>query len=210
MAKALVVVESPAKAKTINKYLGGEYKVLASMGHIRDLPKSKLGVDVDNDFEETYESILSRKKRDQGTEGRGQGRHGHLRRDRPRSRRRSDWLAHCAGARRQETQDSPPDVQRDHQEGDSRSDQAPEGDRRKNGRRAAGAPRARSPGGLQDQPAALGQGAPRPERRPRAVGRAQTGLRPRTRDRTVRPRGILERLRAPCRAAAPGVRGASC
>src|SRR5712691_1529546 len=62
MAKALVVVESPANAKTINKYLGREYKVIASMGHIRDLPKSKLGVDVDNDFAEQYESIVSRKK----------------------------------------------------------------------------------------------------------------------------------------------------
>jgi len=62
MAKALVVVESPAKAKTINKYLGRDYKVVASMGHIRDLPKSKLGVDVDNDFAEEYESIESRKK----------------------------------------------------------------------------------------------------------------------------------------------------
>jgi DNA topoisomerase-1 len=62
MAKALVVVESPAKAKTINKYLGRDYKVVASMGHIRDLPKSKLGVDIDNDFAEHYESIESRKK----------------------------------------------------------------------------------------------------------------------------------------------------
>src|SRR5688500_9285937 len=62
MAKSLVVVESPAKAKTINKYLGRDYKVIASMGHIRDLPKSKLGVDVENDFEEQYESIESRKK----------------------------------------------------------------------------------------------------------------------------------------------------
>src|ERR1700704_4276181 len=62
MAKALVVVESPAKAKTINKYIGRDYTVIASMGHIRDLPKSKLGVDVDNDFEETYESLASRKK----------------------------------------------------------------------------------------------------------------------------------------------------
>ena len=62
MGKALVVVESPAKAKTINKYLGSDFKVIASMGHIRDLPKSKLGVDVDNDFEETYESLASRKK----------------------------------------------------------------------------------------------------------------------------------------------------
>ncbi len=62
MAKALVVVESPAKARTINKYLGDDYKVVASMGHIRDLPKSTLGVDVDNDFKEEYESIGTRKK----------------------------------------------------------------------------------------------------------------------------------------------------
>src|SRR5205814_4827792 len=62
MAKSLVIVESPAKAKTINKYLGRDYKVIASMGHVRDLPKSRLGVDVDNDFEETYESLESRKK----------------------------------------------------------------------------------------------------------------------------------------------------
>src|SRR5687768_8548141 len=62
MAKALVVVESPAKAKTINKYLGKNYKVIASMGHVRDLPKSKLGVDVDEGFEPSYEIIASRKK----------------------------------------------------------------------------------------------------------------------------------------------------
>ena len=62
MAKALVVVESPAKAKTINKYLGKNYKVIASMGHVRDLPKSKLGVDIEEDFEPSYEVIASRKK----------------------------------------------------------------------------------------------------------------------------------------------------
>jgi DNA topoisomerase-1 len=56
------VVESPAKAKTINKYLGRNYKVVASMGHVRDLPKSKLGVDVEEDFEPSYEVIASRKK----------------------------------------------------------------------------------------------------------------------------------------------------
>jgi DNA topoisomerase-1 len=62
MAKSLVVVESPAKAKTINKYLGKDYKVVASMGHVRDLPKSKLGVDIDDGFEPSYEVIASRKK----------------------------------------------------------------------------------------------------------------------------------------------------
>jgi len=54
VTKALVIVESPAKARTIGKILGRNYQVLASMGHIRDLPRSKLGVDVDNDFEPTY------------------------------------------------------------------------------------------------------------------------------------------------------------
>ena len=54
MAKTLVVVESPAKAKTIEKYLGGGYTVRASYGHIRDLPKSKLGVDPENDFAPEY------------------------------------------------------------------------------------------------------------------------------------------------------------
>lgn len=50
----LVIVESPAKAKTIQKYLGAGYEVIASMGHVRDLPKSKLGVDTENDFEPLY------------------------------------------------------------------------------------------------------------------------------------------------------------
>src|SRR4026207_2070560 len=54
MPKTLVVVESPAKAKTIEKYLGGDYTVRASYGHIRDLPKSQLGVDVEHDSEPAY------------------------------------------------------------------------------------------------------------------------------------------------------------
>ena len=56
-ARNLVIVESPAKAKTIGKYLGPDYEVRASMGHLRDLPKSKLGVDVEHDFEPNYRPI---------------------------------------------------------------------------------------------------------------------------------------------------------
>src|SRR2546423_363487 len=62
MAKALVIVESPAKAKTINKYLGKQYVVKASLGHIKDLPKKDLSVDVDNGFEPHYEVIEGKKK----------------------------------------------------------------------------------------------------------------------------------------------------
>lgn len=57
MAKYLVIVESPAKAKTINKFLGSNYQVVASNGHVRDLPKSQLGIDIENDFEPKYITI---------------------------------------------------------------------------------------------------------------------------------------------------------
>ncbi|MEK6302061.1 MAG: type I DNA topoisomerase [Acidobacteriota bacterium] len=62
MAKSLVVVESPSKAKTINKYLGAGYTVLASVGHIKDLPKKGIGIDFDNNFEPTYEVIPGKEK----------------------------------------------------------------------------------------------------------------------------------------------------
>ena len=61
MAK-LVIVESPAKAKTIEKYLGSDYKVTASMGHLRDLPRSTIGVDIDRDFEPEYIPVKGREK----------------------------------------------------------------------------------------------------------------------------------------------------
>ncbi|MGQ9800334.1 MAG: type I DNA topoisomerase [Candidatus Saccharicenans sp.] len=62
MGKALVIVESPAKAKTVNRYLGSGYLVRASMGHVCDLPKSRLGVDLKNDFKPTYQIIPERKR----------------------------------------------------------------------------------------------------------------------------------------------------
>ncbi|MBA2339154.1 MAG: type I DNA topoisomerase [Pyrinomonadaceae bacterium] len=63
MAKNLVIVESPAKAKTIGKYLGKDFRVMASLGHIKDLPSKGLGVDIEHDFEPTYEVIPDTKKR---------------------------------------------------------------------------------------------------------------------------------------------------
>src|SRR5437762_1125776 len=60
--KSLVIVESPAKANTINKYLGADYVVKASLGHVKDLPKSKLGVDIENNFEPVYDIIPGKEK----------------------------------------------------------------------------------------------------------------------------------------------------
>ena len=62
MAKNLVIVESPAKAKTIQKILGKGFEVLSSMGHVKDLPKSRLGVDVENGFTPSYIVIKDRRK----------------------------------------------------------------------------------------------------------------------------------------------------
>lgn len=60
--KVLIIVESPAKSKTIEKFLGNNYKVKASMGHLRDLPTSQMGVDINNNFEARYNNIPGRKK----------------------------------------------------------------------------------------------------------------------------------------------------
>ena len=57
MADKLIIVESPSKANTIKKFLGSNYKVVASKGHVRDLPKSKLGIDIEHDFEVQYINI---------------------------------------------------------------------------------------------------------------------------------------------------------
>ena len=62
MASNLVVVESPAKAKTIEKFLGKDFKVVSSFGHIRDLPKKNLGIDIENKFSPNYEISKDKKK----------------------------------------------------------------------------------------------------------------------------------------------------
>ena len=62
MSKKLVIVESPAKAKKINSFLGSDYKVMASVGHVRDLPPKKLGVDPEKGFEPVYAETSRGKK----------------------------------------------------------------------------------------------------------------------------------------------------
>ena len=62
MPQSLIIVESPTKVKTIRKYLGDDFDVMASMGHVKDLPKSTLGIDMQNDFEPTYQVIEDKKK----------------------------------------------------------------------------------------------------------------------------------------------------
>src|SRR5476649_1656410 len=62
MAKNLVIVESPAKAKTIEKFLGSDYEVKSSFGHIRDLPKKGLNIDIEHGFKPNYEISLDKKK----------------------------------------------------------------------------------------------------------------------------------------------------
>ncbi len=70
--KTLVVVESPAKAKTLEKILGSGYKVLASVGHVRDLPKGRLAIDIDNDFEPDYIQVRGKADLIRGLKGASQ------------------------------------------------------------------------------------------------------------------------------------------
>ena len=118
MAKALVIVESPAKAKTINKYLGKQYVVKASLGHVKDLPKKDLAVDVEHGFEPQYEVIEGKRKLIAELK------------QRPKASNPSTWrLTRTAKAKRSATtcrkscrtrkngaKIYPRDVQRDHQE----------------------------------------------------------------------------------------------
>ena len=62
MPEGLIIVESPAKARTLKRFLGDRYDVRASMGHVRDLPKSEMGVEVDDGFKPHYEVVETRRK----------------------------------------------------------------------------------------------------------------------------------------------------
>ena len=197
----VVVVESPAKAKTINKYLGKNYKVLASFGHVRDLPAKDGSVRPDEDFAMSWE-VDGRlgQAADRNRQG-GQGCRRADPRHRPGSRRRSDFLARAgsaeAEARAEGQAGQPRRLQRHHQAVGARRDGQSAPDRRAAGRCLSRPPRARLSRRLHAVAGAVAQAARRPLGRPRAVGGAAPGLRPRVRDRALHPRGILADRGAP-------------
>ncbi len=174
MPKNLVIVESPAKARTIERYLGSDYQVLASYGHVRDLPenpgKGKFGVDVDHDFAPEYVISEDRKKQVRDIEKAAKGADAGLPRHRPRPRGRGDRVARRGGGARPGRQDPPGDVQRDHRGCDPRRVRRAARHRPAPRRRPADAADRRPPRGLHAQPPDLAQGPRRAVGRPRPVG----------------------------------------
>ena len=211
----IVVVESPAKAKTINKYLGPGYEVLASFGHIRDLPAKDGSVDPDARFPHALGGRPQVQPAPQRHRPGAQGRRQADPRHRPRPRGRGDLLARAGGAEGEEGAQGPDGrargVQRHHQAGGDRGDEASARDRRRAGRRLSRPPRARLSRRLHALAGALAQAAGRALGRPRAVGGAAAGLRPRARDREIRRQGILvdRRRRSRRRATKPSKRASS-
>lgn len=176
--KHLVIVESPAKAKTIGKYLGKDYEVKASMGHLRDLPKSKLGVDIEHDFEPVYQPI--RGKEELISELKKAAKSSdtvYLATDPDREGEAISWHLKALlnlddeKAKRVTFNEITKKVV-------SESIKEPRAHRPGPGRRAAGAPRARPHRGLSAEPASVEEGPPRPLRGPRAVRRCAHGRRP--------------------------------
>ena len=189
--KHLVIVESPAKAKTINKYLGDDYIVKASMGHVRDLPSKGMGVDLKT-FVPEYEVLESRgkviselkklaKESDQI----------YLATDLDREGEAIAWhLKEALGI---------PDAKAKRvifnaitKAEIQKAFKQPDGDRHRPGERPAGPANPRPHRRLRNLPAAVAEGGQGPERRPRAERGGAAGRRARAGDRSVHPRRVLE------------------
>ena len=192
----VVVVESPAKAKTINKYLGRDYTRAGLLRPCaRPAGQGRLGAA----GERLRHELGGRRPRPEAAQGdrrRGQGRRQADPGDRPRPRGRGHLLAHHRGA---EGQARPRQgavqagrLQRDHQARRARRDEEPARDRPGAGRRLSGPPRARLPGRLHPVAGAVAQAAGQPLGRPRAVGGAAPDLRARGRDRGLQAARILD------------------
>ena len=204
MAKNLLIVESPAKAKTINKYLGKDFTVLASYGHVRDLVPKEGAVDPDHGFAMRYDLIEKNEKHVEAIAKAAKSADAlYLATDPDREGEAISW--HIAEILRERgllegktlqrvvfTEITPRAIKE--------AMTQPRADRHRPGRRAAGAPRARLPGRLQPVAGAVAQGPARPVRRPRAVAGAAHDRRARGGDRSLRrPRVLVDRgrVRAP-------------
>ena len=191
----LVVVESPAKAKTINKYLGRGYEVLASFGHVRDLPAKNGSVDPDADFRMIWEVDAKAQKRlnDIARAAKGADKLI-LATDPDREGEAISW--HVLEVLKQKKAlngqaDRTGRVQRHHQASGDRGDDASAPHRPGFGRCLSGAPGARLSGRLHPFAGAVAQASGRALGRPGAIGRAAARLRPRAGNREIRPQGIL-------------------
>ena len=187
--KHLVIVESPAKAKTIGKYLGKDYEVKASMGHLRDLPKSKLGVDIEHDFEPVYQPI--RGKEELISELKKAAKSSdtvYLATDPDREGEAISWHLKALlnlddeKAKRVTFNEITKKVVSESIKEPRAIDQD----------LVDGAPRARPHRGLSAEPASVEEGPPRPLRGPRAVRRCAHGRRPRKGNSGLRGAGILD------------------
>ena len=185
----VVIVELPAKAKTINKYLGPGYEVLASYGHVRDLPSKDGSVRPDDDFSMDWEVDAKSKKRlSDIADAVKDADRVILATDPDREGEAISWhvlqvLTRQEGAARQARRARR--LQRRDQAGRAGGDAPSARDRRAAGRRLSGAPRARLSRRLHALAGAVAQAAGRPLGRPRPVGRAAPRLRPRSGDRAL-------------------------
>ena len=194
----LVIVESPKKARSIGKFLGSAYVVKASMGHVRDLPKRKLGLEVAQGYKPSYE-VVPAKKETIADLKRTAARSGlvYLATDPDREGEAIAW--HLQQALDLDERPHPPgDVPRNHRAGRQGRIQQVRPDQHGHGQRPAGAAVPGPRGRLSAEPAALEKGRrEKPECRACPVGRGPADRRPRARDQELRHRGILEDRRRP-------------
>ena len=203
MAKNLLIVESPAKAKTINKYLGKDFLVLASYGHVRDLPGKDGAVNVDDDFAMRYEVQEKNQKHvDAITKAAKDAEAIYLASDPDREGEAIAWhigeilrkkslLKDKALHRVVFTEITPKAI--------NACRRTPAPDRRRPGRRLSGAPRAGPSGRLQPVTGAVAQDQERPVGRPRAIAGPAPDLRARGRNRSASSAANIGRLPPVCR-----------
>jgi hypothetical protein len=194
----LVIVESPAKAKTIEKYLGPGYKVLASYGHIRDLPVKDGSVRPDEDFAMDWELYGDKQSRVKAITDAAKEADGLiLATDPDREGEAISWHVRELLAKRRAAQGGVArDVQRHHQAGGDHGDESAARARPGSDRRLSGAPRAGLSVRLHAFAGAVAQAARRQVGRARPVGRAAPDRGARARDRDVQGAGILVCRRA--------------